>query len=176
MTLGDLVREARERLGWTQSHLAERVGVTPSFVTKVEKNEALPSYDRLLALANVLVLDSEQLLSLMEQAKQERTEQRIRTRGAAVRGAYGLVRTRGGSPGNAPDTVHPPTTAEQLGREILDNPDLQRAFTFVRAALADPDLKPAVLKTLEAFAQQAKPEAQDKRVLEGLKSLGKRKG
>lgn len=157
MALGDLIREARERLGWTQIDLAARVGVTPSFITKVEKNEALPSYDRLLALGNVLVLDSERLLSLVEHAKQERSLQRLRARGVAVRGAYGLRGEREPSREETSQSVRSSTTAEELAQEILADQDLQTALLNLRAAFAKPDLKTVVLKTLEAFAQQAQP-------------------
>jgi transcriptional regulator with XRE-family HTH domain len=153
MTLGEQIREARDRLGWTQSVLAERVGVTPSYITKVEQNAALPSYELLLRLANVLVLDGERLLAQMERDRQERTGQRIRTRGATMRGVYGVGADRE-EPSGEPRV---PSTAEQLGREVLGDPDLQAAFTHLRAVLADPELKPVVLKVLETFALQARP-------------------
>ncbi len=149
MTVGDQIREARERLGWTQSALAERVGVTPSYITKVEQDTALPGYELLLQLANVLVLDGERLLAQMERSRQERSGQRIRTRGAGVRNVYGV--------GADQEEPRVPTTAEQLGREVLGDADLRAAFTHLRAALADPELKPVVLKVLETFARQAKP-------------------
>jgi transcriptional regulator with XRE-family HTH domain len=84
--LGDTIREARERLGWTQAALARQVGATPGFITKLEKNEALPGQELLLALANVLKLDAEPLRGLADRTRQGRAGQRVRTRGAAVRG------------------------------------------------------------------------------------------
>jgi transcriptional regulator with XRE-family HTH domain len=152
-SIGDTIRQARERLGWTQSQLADKIGVTASFVTKVEKNEAVPSYDRLLALANVLVLDSDRLLDLSEQVKQERIQQRLRTRGAVARSPH-WAEPRGPAAGKVPGSTAT-NVAEQLGREILDDSDLQLAFTWLRAIFANPELKSAVLKTLEAFARQA---------------------
>src|ERR1039458_2505419 len=155
-TLGATILQARSRLGWTQSQLAEKVGVTPSFITKLEKDEALPSYDRTVALANVLVLDAKNLLSLIEQNKEDRGLQRIRTRGASLRNAYGI------SPSG--DNVAPSSAensssdmAAQFGREILENPDLQVALTFLRTALADPDTRSAALTTLEAPKPHEQP-------------------
>lgn len=157
MTLGELTRNARGQLKWTQSQLAERLGVTPSFITKLEKNEAPPSYDRLLALADVLVLDREQMFFLAEQLRHEHAHQRILKRGATARGTYGLAGESASTKGSqAPPTPGHPSQAEQIGQQILSNPDLKRAFTWLREALADPARKQAVLQMLEAFAQQAK--------------------
>jgi transcriptional regulator with XRE-family HTH domain len=149
MTLGELIRKAREQLGWTQSRLAQRLGVTPGFVTKIEKNGALPSYDLQLVLANELLLDREQLLSLAAQLRQESAHQRILTRGASVQGSYGLA-------GQTPTPRGHPSQAEQIGQKVMADPDLKRAFTWLLEALANSDRKQAVLQMLEAFAQPAK--------------------
>lgn len=152
-TVGEIIKQARERLGWTQAQLADKIGVTPSFVTKVEKNEAVPSYDRLIALSNILVLDSATLIALSEQVKEERTQQRLRTRGAVARSAYGMDPRAAAQEENPPGVT--PNIAEQLGRQILEDPDLQLAFTWLRTLLANPDLKPVVLKTLEALSRSS---------------------
>jgi len=153
--LGEMIRRARERLGWTQTQLAQRIGVTASFITKVEKDEAVPSYDRLIALGNVLVLETTTLIALSQRKKDERVEQRIRTRGAIARSAY---RLEGTGPALGPEgTARLPNTAEQIGKEILDDPDLQATFNWLRTILANPELKNIVLKTLETFAKQAQP-------------------
>ena len=172
MDLGDSIRENRKRLGLTQAGLAKRVGVTPSFIAKIEKNQTVPSFDRLFSLADVLVLDREDLLSKAEKAKREHVEQRIRSQGSVVRGTYGLrseqlhepianklgnLRVRGVSEDEPLVTSpHSNNAAEHIGRQVLDDPDFQRAFAFVREILSDPDLKPVALKTLEALAQLAK--------------------
>ena len=116
MTLGTAIRDARERLGWTQSQLAGRIGVTASFITKLEKDEAVPSYDRTLALANVLALDANTLLSLVDQNKEDRGLQRIRTRGASVRTAYGMAAA---SHSPAPETGAPPDGSLPLPDALL---------------------------------------------------------
>ena len=156
MTLGNRIRAAREQLGWTQSHVAAQIGVTPGFITRIEKHQAFPSYERLRALARVLVLESEELLTLLEQAQQHHAHQRLRARGAAartgVRGTPAPAQDAAGLEG-APSA--PPSTAEQFRQEVLADPDVHTAFTFMRTALADPTLKPVVLKTLEALARQA---------------------
>lgn len=152
-TLGATIVQARNLRGWTQSQLAERVGVTASFITKLEKDEALPSYERAVALANILVLDAKHLLALIEQNKEQKGLQRIRTRGASLLSAYGVPLAVASA---SSTQTSPSDTAAQFGREILEDPDLRVAFTFLRTALADPDMRPAVLATLEALARRAK--------------------
>src|SRR5260370_33307389 len=89
MSLGETIRKAREGHQLTQSALAQRVGVTPGFITKLEKDEALPGSELLLALAGVLDLTSEELLKLAESARRERSGRRIRPRGASIRDVLG---------------------------------------------------------------------------------------
>jgi transcriptional regulator with XRE-family HTH domain len=154
MSLGETIRKAREGHELTQNALAERVGVTPGFITKLEKDEALPGSDLLLALAGILDLRREDLLKLAETARTERSGRRIRTRGALVREVLGVGEAKQRAPGKVFEHEARPL-AEQLGQVILGDPELRAAFEHLRVALADADLKGAVLKTLETFAHQA---------------------
>ena len=154
MSLGETIRKAREEHRLTQSALAGRVGVTPGFITKLEKDEALPGTELILALAGVLKLPREDLFKLAETARSERSGRRIRTRGAAFRMGLGVPAPKGSAPPESPGKK-PLPGSEQLGRMILDDSELQSAFEHLRAALADPELKGAVLKMLETFARQA---------------------
>ena len=52
--LGDKIRILRKRLGMTQRELAEQVGLTPSFISQLEKNLISPSLDSLLKLSEKL--------------------------------------------------------------------------------------------------------------------------
>jgi len=52
--LGDKIRGLRKRLGMTQKELAEQVGVTPSFISQLEKNLISPSLNSLLKLSDKL--------------------------------------------------------------------------------------------------------------------------
>jgi hypothetical protein len=100
------------------------------------------------------VLDANVLLTLSEEGKEQRAQQRLRTRGAVARSAYGIEQplTTEGPSRDERDA----NTAERLGREILDDQDLQLAFTWLRTILGDPELKSVVLKTLEALARQSR--------------------
>ncbi|HYT89816.1 MAG TPA: helix-turn-helix transcriptional regulator [Gemmataceae bacterium] len=149
MTAGNLIREARERLGWTQTQLATRLGLTPSAITKVEKDELFLKDEKLNDLARWLVLDFDALQALVNEERTKRRSQRIRVQGEAMR------RTFGSSEENEAPATGQRSTAEQLGREILDDPDLTRAFRCLRAVFADVELKAAILKLLEACAAQA---------------------
>jgi transcriptional regulator with XRE-family HTH domain len=52
--LGDKIRILRKKMGMTQKELAEQVGLTPSFISQLEKNLISPSLDSLLKLSEKL--------------------------------------------------------------------------------------------------------------------------
>ena len=52
--LGDKIKTLRKKLGMTQKELAEQVGLTPSFISQLEKNLISPSLDSLLKLSEKL--------------------------------------------------------------------------------------------------------------------------
>lgn len=54
MTLGSRVADCRERLAWTQKMLAERAGLSVTFVSEVENDRRVPGTEALLSLANAL--------------------------------------------------------------------------------------------------------------------------
>lgn len=51
---GEHLRALREEMGWTQEHLAVRVGVYPTMIGKWERGEVVPAPDRLQRLCTVL--------------------------------------------------------------------------------------------------------------------------
>jgi transcriptional regulator with XRE-family HTH domain/KaiC/GvpD/RAD55 family RecA-like ATPase len=52
--LGDKMRALRKKMGMTQKELAEQVGLTPSFISQLEKNVISPSLDSLFKLSEKL--------------------------------------------------------------------------------------------------------------------------
>jgi len=54
VNLGEKVRTLRKKIGMTQKELAEQVGLTPSFISQLEKNLISPSLDSLLKLSEKL--------------------------------------------------------------------------------------------------------------------------
>ena len=148
-----MIKEARQRKNWTQSQLAEVVGVTPSFVTKLEKGESFPSYERCMAMANVLGLSPEELWSQVEREKTLAFQKRIRTRGVAVRGAIGM---HGLNDKTLHESFSSKMRVEDIASALAEDPDLQTAFRDLKTALADPRMRETVLNTLNAFANSAK--------------------
>lgn len=53
-TLGRRIADCREQLGWTQKALAEKAGLSVTFVSEIENDRRSPGTDALLALANAL--------------------------------------------------------------------------------------------------------------------------
>jgi putative transcriptional regulator len=47
----NLVKERRERRGDSKSHLARRIGVCPSYVTRLENNDIQPSGEVMFRIA-----------------------------------------------------------------------------------------------------------------------------
>lgn len=54
VNLGEKIRSLRKKIGMTQKELAEQVGLTPSFISQLEKNLISPSLDSLLKLSEKL--------------------------------------------------------------------------------------------------------------------------
>jgi len=52
--LGEKIRSLRKKLGMTQKELAKQVGLTPSFISQLEKNLISPSLDSLFKLSEKL--------------------------------------------------------------------------------------------------------------------------
>lgn len=53
-TLGRRVADCRDRLGWKQKMLAEKAGLSVTFLSEVENDRRVPGTEALLALANAL--------------------------------------------------------------------------------------------------------------------------
>lgn len=52
--LGEEIRQRRRALGLTQTHVAERAGLTTGFISQVERGQAAPSLSSLNAISRVL--------------------------------------------------------------------------------------------------------------------------
>ena len=154
MKLAALIKDTRTSKGWSQKQLAGMIGATPGFVTKLETGDALPSYERCVTLANALQLSVDYLRALVEEDRATVARQRLFTRQAAIQGA---LRTHEAPsvPSAAPSA--PGVSMEDLARELATDPELQTAYRNLKQALADPQMRPHVLATLEAFAQTARP-------------------
>ncbi len=61
---GMKLRQFREQLGYTLKTLAQRTGLSPSYLTEIEKGKKYPKAEKILQLANALDLSFDDLVSL----------------------------------------------------------------------------------------------------------------
>lgn len=54
VALGRRLKALRKRLGWSQEHFAERVGISTQYVSNIERGKENPTLDLLLRLAEAL--------------------------------------------------------------------------------------------------------------------------
>ena len=57
--LGYLLKQARMKMGYTRERLAEKIGITPRFLTAIENEEKRPSYDVLYLLLHNLGMSAD---------------------------------------------------------------------------------------------------------------------
>jgi transcriptional regulator with XRE-family HTH domain len=58
----DLIREARRRVGWTQTRLADAAGTTQSAIARLESGRTSPSFDDVIRLLRIMELDLDFML------------------------------------------------------------------------------------------------------------------
>ena len=58
---GEILRTVRERRGITLKQVANRIGVSESLISQIERNKVSPSVDTLISIADVLEIDLEYL-------------------------------------------------------------------------------------------------------------------
>ena len=63
-TLGEVAREARERLGLTQAQAAKKVGLVPGVYGRIERGDMMPSVPSLRRICLALGISSDALLKL----------------------------------------------------------------------------------------------------------------
>lgn len=63
MMVGGIIREARREQGWNQRRLAETAGLSPQYLSDIEKGRAKPSLKSLEKIANALSVSVTRLLA-----------------------------------------------------------------------------------------------------------------
>lgn len=97
--LSNTIRARRKELGLTLENVAGRVGVTPGALSHIESGRRLPDPRNLLAVADALRLDPDELLTLLDEAHAERRATQLgRSRPAerpspASQRSYGIARS-----------------------------------------------------------------------------------
>jgi len=76
MTLGDRIRQARERADISQAELARRIGISKNAMNTIEGGQSDPRVSRIVAIARVLGVSTDTLLDMQE--KPPATRQRTR--------------------------------------------------------------------------------------------------
>lgn len=61
--MGNRIRDHRRNKLLTQDELAERVGVTSSYIGMIERGERIPSLDSFILIANELEVTADELLT-----------------------------------------------------------------------------------------------------------------
>lgn len=116
--LGDSIRFIRMKVGLSAKELAERLGVSPSTICKIEKNKANPSLDLLRNITTELSITIKDLFHLAQQDNGQKTELKDVDR----TGSISLVKA------DERKILH--LTESEIEFQIL-SPDLQGSFEFV---------------------------------------------
>ena len=65
-TVGDRIKQRRNELGWTQDVLAEKAGISKSFLSDLENGKRSVGADTLLDIGRVLSLSLDYLMTAKE--------------------------------------------------------------------------------------------------------------
>lgn len=76
-TFGEIIKEARISKKYEATKVAETINVTLSFITKIERYEEVPSYDKVVLLAKLLKLNKKELLKLAVKQKVNQYEKKM---------------------------------------------------------------------------------------------------
>lgn len=92
---GATVRREREKMGFGLRQMAKMIEVSPTYLSKVERDEfPPPAEDKVLAIAKVLLRDPDELLALAGKVSSELTEiirRQPREMASFLRSATGLT-------------------------------------------------------------------------------------
>lgn len=85
---GDRVTALRQRCGLTVRALAEALGKTPGYLSRVETRDEIPAPELICALSEVLNEKPETLLDLAKKDLLKRAEEQIEKRSAEALNVY----------------------------------------------------------------------------------------
>lgn len=148
MAYGERIRRERQRLRLTQRQLGVRVRATDSYISHLENELRVPSWELAVALASVFEFsesEREEFLASIDSARLERARKRPGRRQLA------------GNPkvpedGEALD-------AERIAMDLEAHPGLRAAYRDLVTAFSVPGYREAVTKTLRGLAQTAVSES-----------------
>lgn len=153
---GAMIRQWRSEKKWSQRTLAAALGCSDGYVALIESESKMPSLDLCMALIQVLQLspqDQQAFLEVIERARRQETDKRVRTRSAVVRGMLGA---RGPLTPLPPEPPSSEMNIEEIAREIATDAALQAAYRDLKVALSAPEVRQTVLDALRLFAERAR--------------------
>lgn len=59
--IGKRVKQYREKLGYTQEALSEKMKVSPNYISAIERGAVFPRYDNLISLINALEVTANEI-------------------------------------------------------------------------------------------------------------------
>ena len=87
-TLGQRLRELRERERLTVRQFADRIQKTPGYVSRIETRGEIPSPELLCAIADVYGIKAEELLELAKHCYLGRTQREIEAKNVSALALY----------------------------------------------------------------------------------------
>lgn len=76
MILADKITELRKKRGWSQEELAEKVDVTRQSVSKWESAQSTPDLDKILKLAEIFEVTTDELLKAQQRLEDEKSSEK----------------------------------------------------------------------------------------------------
>lgn len=61
--IGKRIKEKRLEKSWSQEEFAEKVGLSTGYISMIERGEKIPKLDTFIRIANVLNVNSDELLT-----------------------------------------------------------------------------------------------------------------
>jgi UTP--glucose-1-phosphate uridylyltransferase len=148
-TFGQCLQQAREAADLSRQALAQRVGLDPSYIYRVETGARRPSREAALAFAEALGVQGEAVNAWLEAAGYAPLPLLPRVRGA-IR-TRGAVRTRGRSPGPAAEPSPVWDTARWAQwLEAMGLKDASLAHLLQALETAEPQQRQAVTQAVAA--------------------------
>ena len=92
MILADKITELRKKRGWSQEELAEKVDVTRQSVSKWESAQSTPDLDKILKLAEIFEVTTDELLKAEQRFEEEKPPEKNESRPRRHRSFWNLKR------------------------------------------------------------------------------------
>lgn len=77
MTFAHTIREFRNKKGWSVYDLAEKIGKTPGYISKIEARGEIPSPQIIIKLAELLGAKPEDLIQIAKSEKAKEVSQAV---------------------------------------------------------------------------------------------------